>query len=125
MQVHTLNRLEEWLVQAQTGHITMDAFLASLMTVQIYVPTSTEVQQNGSGLHPLIYNRRGADMLAVFTDMSRIGAERDKAAPYCLQVNAQWFVDHMTPDAGLILFGPPGYGCELMPDAVARLRSAH
>ena len=116
------NDLEAALFKGSAGSAT-EVFLAQLLRSIIFVPSSTEVQADGRGLVPIVYDRAGVKMVAAFTDMDRIEPRQLELAKFCLQIEASWFIKNMPPEMGVVLLAGHGRGCELMPHALADLRS--
>jgi hypothetical protein len=116
-----LNELEEALFAAMAGRLSMDEFLAVLVRSEVAIPSTTEVQDDGRGLNPVVYDRNGTPMAAVYTDLSRLPAEPQ--VPFCLKTKAAWLIKGMSAEFGLVLFSAPGKGCELLPHALADMRT--
>jgi hypothetical protein len=116
------NDLEAALFKGSAGSETQ-AFLAQLLRSIIFVPSSTEVQADGRGLDPIVYDRSGVKMVAAFTNMDRIEPRHVELAKFCLQIEASWFIKNMPREMGIVLLAGDGRGCELMPHALAELRS--
>jgi hypothetical protein len=104
------------------GKLSMDAFLSKLLASQIYIPSATEVQADGRGLNPIVYDRNGVRMAAIFTHLDRIEPSHTQLASFCLQVDAAWLIRNMQPDMGVVLFAGPGRGCEFPPETLHDLR---
>lgn len=116
------NELEAMLFAAMRQQASMDDFLTMLIASKLNVPSSTEVQQDGSGLNPIFYDRNGVSMAVAYTEISRITREHQAVANYCLQTDASWLIKQMNPRVGMVIFSAPGRGCELLPEALADLR---
>jgi hypothetical protein len=116
-----LNELEEALFAAMAGRLPMDEFLAVLVRSEVAIPSATEVHDDGRGLNPVVYDRNGTPMAAVYTDLSRLPAEPQ--VPFCLKTKAAWLIKGMGAEFGLVLFYAPGKGCELLPHALADMRT--
>jgi hypothetical protein len=121
-----INLLEAVIRTGMTGAADGGDLVAELLRSAVFVPSAQEVQQDGSGLIPLLLRspRDGAELVVAFTDMSRIGAAETERAPYCLQVAGEWLVRSLAPAFGIVLFAGPGAGCELSPQELARVRQS-
>jgi hypothetical protein len=67
-----LNNLEETLIKAMRGEIALAAFLRAFVDNEIAIPSRTEVGSNGAGLTPVIFVKEGVEMMAVYTDRTRL-----------------------------------------------------
>ncbi len=114
------NPLETALVAARKGEIPIAEFLSRLLDSQIAVPSTTEVQPDGSGFNPVTFDRDGTGMVAVFSSLER-AARVAEHAQYALTINARSFFGMLLADVGVVL--NPGYdeGIDVSPDGVARL----
>ncbi len=114
------NPLEIALVAARKGEIPLAEFLAKLLDADIAVPTATEVQADGSGFRPVVLDKEGTGMVAVFTSLER-SRRLEAHARFVLSVNARSFFGMLLPDVGVVL--NPGFeeGLDLSPDSIGGL----
>lgn len=112
-----LNSLEKALVSAKTGAMPIKEFIATLLMSDLAVPSTTEMQADGSGLTPLFFDKEGIGMLAAFTDKSRI-SELTNVARYCLIVKAFDLLKRMPREYGLVINPGCDVGFDISPDGI-------
>jgi len=116
----TLNTLEEKLIDAKAKKLPFRSFMEILLESSIFVPSFTEVQHDGSGISPVVFDREGISMIAIYTDISRT---RDiEASPeYCLKIETKDFISRLPQGCGLVL--NPGYteGLEISPNGIENI----
>jgi hypothetical protein len=108
-----VNSLEESLLSAQNGEMSMSEFMPKLVDSQIYVPSTEEVQPDGQGLKPLFFDRQGKAMVAIFTDLSRITIEFKSHAQYCLSIVTRSFLIGLPKDFGIVINPSHPVGLEI------------
>ncbi|MFZ1983664.1 MAG: SseB family protein [Desulfatitalea sp.] len=108
-----VNKLEESLLAAQNGEISLTIFMQKLFESAIYVPSTEEVQSDGQGLQPLFYDRRGDSMVAIFTDLSRITEDFKRHANYCLGIAARRFIFGLPKGFGIVINPSHPVGLEI------------
>ena len=86
----------------------------------VAVPSATEILEDGSGLQPLLFPKNGVQMLACFTDKSRIG-EFSSLAPYCLVLKGHDLLRRMSPGFGLVVNPGTPTGFDVPPQGVAKI----
>jgi hypothetical protein len=121
-----LTRLEALVRDAMAGIGSERDVLAELMTAQVCVPSTTDVQSEGDEMTPLTLTSRrfGTPMLVAFDDASHIGPEVSGRARYALDMDGAWLVRSIAAGRGLILFVGPAMGCELSADLLSEARAA-
>lgn len=111
------NALEHVLVEAQSGRKSMDEFLRVLVSSHLFIASVEEIQPGVPGLSPLLFDRNGVPMAAVFTDSSRatVFAGRVKSL---VRKNACDLLRHIPDGYGVVI--NPGFdvGLELLPDGI-------
>jgi hypothetical protein len=115
------NGLEFELVQLISGQQTIDEFLKSLMDADLHVLSATEVQQDGTGLRPLLFDRDMGTLLALFTSLERTTAFSQRY-PYCLMLTGRQFFGWIPHGLGAVLNPGSTAGFELPPDGVQSIR---
>jgi len=115
------NELENELVQLISGQRTIIEFLKSLMSADVHVLSTTEVQQDGTGLRPLLFDRDMGTLLALFTSLERTTAFSRKF-PYCLMFTGRRFFGWIPHGLGVVLNPGSTAGFELPPDGVQSIR---
>jgi hypothetical protein len=115
-----LNSLEVALVQAQDGILPVQKLLQILVESDLAMPSATEVIEDGSGFQPLLFPKGEAQMLACFSDKSRIG-EFSSLAPYCLVINGRDVLRRMPLGYGLVINPGAATGFDISPDGIAKI----
>jgi hypothetical protein len=115
-----LNDLESSLVAAQGKKITIEAFIRQLLECDLALPTANEVQNDGAGFQPILFEKQGTNMLAAFTDKSR-ALQLSHVATYCMVMNALEVLRRIPQGYGVVI--NPGFtvGLELSPDGIAQI----
>ena len=101
--------IEHQIIRAQNGDLSGDALLRQIAGVNIYIPSTTEVQTDGSGFGPVLLEQDGQPFVATFTALSR--PPKDMAA-YLMQMNGRQFFLRMPPGYGVMI--NPGYATQLL-----------
>jgi hypothetical protein len=114
------NDLERLLIKLQNGEVGFREFFLSLLKADLFVPSGSEVLPDGSGMTPLVFENKDAQMIGVFTALSRAKSFND-IAPYCLSLKGREVFSHMLSGYGLVL--NPGFetGFEIPPSGVKEL----
>jgi len=83
----------------------------------IELPSAEEVRGDGAGLSPILFDKGGVMMLALFTDKIRIGTYAERA-PYCVSMKAIDVMRRIPPGIGIVV--NPGFklGFEISPDGI-------
>lgn len=99
--------------------------VADLMRIiaqsNLFISSKGEVQSDGSGFDPLLFEKDGHPFVAVFSSLSRPGLH-SRMAEYVLQMNGREFFLRMPESYGVIL--NPGYVSQLIipPAGVSEFR---
>jgi len=117
-----LNALESAMVEAQTGTTDIRKVITALIQSELSVPSGDEVMQDGSGFQPLLFPKEGVQMVACFTDRSRIG-EFASMAPYFLQLNGGDFLRRLPAGYGLVVNPGQSVGFDISPEGIERIVS--
>lgn len=117
------NELECVIVGAKEGACSVDALIERLLDSDVYISSKTEVEQDGSGFHPLLLGDSGSPLVAVFSSLSRPALHRDMAE-YVLKMRGSEFFRRLPVGYGVVL--NPGYESQFIisPD-VAKQLAAH
>lgn len=115
------NAFESVIVNAKQG-VRSHADLTKLLAQSnLYISSKGEMQQDGSGFSPLLFEEGGHPLVAAFSSLSR--AERHgHMAEYVLQMNGKEFILRLPPGYGVVL--NPGYSAQLIisPSGVIDIR---
>ena len=118
----TFNEFETAVEKARSGALTMQALLRQMMDADLALPSATEVMRDGTGFQPLLFPKENAQMLACFTDKSRL-AEYISLAPYCLVMKGRELLSRVPPGYGLVVNpGTSSLGFDVSPEGVTKIR---
>ena len=112
--------IEHRIVAAMTGALDGDALMHELAAADIFVPSDTPLQSDGSGFSPvLLEDQEGMAFVAVFTAQSRTKA----LAPHGMQALGAHFIRRIPAGYGMIV--NPGTDAQIFlpPDGVAALKA--
>lgn len=111
------NSLETALRQAQIGKISMPDLLRLIVAADLFIVSVEEVASNAQGLHPLIFDRAGVPMAAVYTASARAEAAESQVKSVVRMKGATIF-RNTPPGYGIVI--NPGFdiGLELLPDGI-------
>lgn len=105
-QFDPTNDLENELVEVMQGNTELPEFLGKLMEVDVYIPSASEIQQDGTGFQPLMFERDEEAYMGVFSAAER-GNQYSDDAPYCLSMKGKQLIQFVPNDIGLVM--NPGY----------------
>jgi hypothetical protein len=114
--------LEEVIARGMRGEQVdvLGAFLAA----QVVVPSGEAVSDGFGGFVPVLYEREGVPILAVFTSLDRATVV-SAMAPFAVTMTGRELVDRMPPDYGIVVNPGHGEGFDMSPQSVAGLRAAN
>ena len=110
--------LERIIVLAQEGRASTFDVLEAFAEAQVVVPSGTPITDNLSQLQPLLFDKDGVMMLAVFTHLDQIADFADLAA-FALSVLGRSLMISMPPNAGLVVNPSRSIGFEMPPEGIA------
>jgi hypothetical protein len=123
------NPLEDALVKAQSGAISITDFLANLIGSQVFVLLDKDPGPSGkwdNTASPLVVNSQtGTPMLVVFTAPERSTGWARRAPQYTfgLLTDFRWLLKGITSGVGLVINPGSTIGLEMPPSGVEQLRS--
>ena len=117
-----LNKLEEKLLDARRGASPVGEFVQELWSSLLTMPTNSEVQDDGSGFRPIIFDKLGTNMLAVFTSKERMG-HLQHLAKYCMVAQGGEVLRRMPKEYGLVVNPGLEVGFEISPSGIAEIIS--
>ena len=122
-----VNDLERELVLAQTGKSPVPAFIARLVTDQVFVAINREIPATGdmTGVVPLLLkSAAGLTMLAVFTAPERAAPMVGQFPEYAYGPLASfgWLLRFCTPQTGVVINPGWSVGIEIPADGVRQIR---
>lgn len=112
-----INSLETTLVSAKSGVMSMKDFIVVLLGSELIVPSAKEMQDDGSGLEPLFFDKNGVAMLATFTDKSRM-SQFTNVARYCLVMNAFDLLKMVPREYGVVINPGTDGGFDISPSGI-------
>lgn len=114
------NHLEEVLLDAKDSRIPLSKFLKVLLSGQIFVLSIAEIKQDGHGLIPLIFNRNGIPMAAVFTAQSRTKPLTEHAQ-FLIEMAGKAFFFRIPEGYGVAINPKGPVGLDITPDGVREI----
>lgn len=119
-EFHPLNDLEVSLLAAKENEISLETFVRQLVRSDLALPTAKEVQSDGSGFEPIIFDKQGSSMLSAFTDKVRV-SQLAHIARYCLVMNGLELLRRIPPRYGLVINPGLDVGFELSSEGIAEI----
>lgn len=112
--------LEQMILDTKAGRVKLEAFFHYLLGSELFVTSQTEIQKDGSGFAPLLYDRDGVPMTAVFTSFARASSKYE-IAKYALQIKGQDIFTRIPSGYGIVV--NPGFqiGMEILPHGVKQI----
>jgi len=89
--------IEHRILAAQQGDLSGDALLREIAASNLYIPSTDEVQEDGSRFQPVLLDMEGEPYVAVFTALSRVPGDM---APICYRPPARIFSCGCRPAMG-------------------------
>ncbi|MGA1812139.1 SseB family protein [Frondihabitans sp. 4ASC-45] len=113
--------LEAAIANGQAGQGDMNDVIAQFVNALIVVPTATEVTDDLNELQPVLFDREGMPMLAVFTHIDRIPPQVADVASYAVQLPAAELVQAIPAETGLVVNPGNPEGFEMLAEGVQQL----
>lgn len=116
-----VNALEVALLRAMRRDIDTATFLRVFVESDVFIPSAAEVHADGSGMDPVLYDKDGVYMVAIYTDRERLREVSDTAR-YCVQMRGRSLFDRFPPDFGIVV--NPGFaaGLDISPEGIKSIR---
>ncbi len=96
------NLVERLIKSASEGTTTRGAFIRAILPVEVTVLSGSYVEEDGTGLDPLLFEKQGVLHLAAFTDDSRMGIYTQQA-PYTGKVTMYRLLQQVPPGYGVVV----------------------
>jgi hypothetical protein len=111
--------IERQIVKARDDGLSGDVLMRQMADATLYIPSTAEVQTDGSGFTPVLIDQDGAPLVVVFTAKSR--QPRDMA-DYMVQMNGRQFFLRLPAGYGVVF--NPGYDAQILlpPHGAAALK---
>jgi hypothetical protein len=90
------------------------------MEAELAIPSAADVLEDGSGFQPLLFKKEAVQMLACFTDRSRIG-EYAEIAPYCLTMKGRELLERIPQGFGVVVNPGWSVGFDISPEGIERV----
>ena len=119
-RLEPVNSLETMLKSAQEGHSSFDSFIDMLMTSDLFAASTSELLDKDTSFVPMLFDREGVPMLAVFTDKSRASLYKEKLKSLAKKTGEHLLLT-MPKGYGVVI--NPGFdvGLEILPEGVENL----
>ena len=114
------NPLEECLLRARKGEISVPDVVEVLVESNLAFPSGQAVEEDGSGFQPLLVEEPGPELVVAFSDKSRAKVYAD-VAPYCLEMNTIEFFKRMQHGQGVIINPGNEVGLTLPPMGIRNI----
>jgi hypothetical protein len=115
------NALETALLDAKHGQTSIFNFLKMLVESDVYMLSSTEVNSDGTGFRPLLFDRGGDTMMSVFTARERASAFADEV-PYCLTMKGHELLQRIPTGFGIVINPGIEVGMEIPSSGIGDIR---
>ena len=111
--------IEQQILEARNGDLSGDALMRRMADADLYIPSTGDVQADGSGFKPVLLEQNNLSFVAVFTAPSR--QPRDMAGTM-MQMNGRHFFRRLPSGYGVMI--NPGYDAQILlpPHGVAALK---
>ena len=115
-----MNELESMLVKAKNGQVPVSDLMGKLVDSDVVLPSGSEVLADGTGFEPLLFSKEKVQMVACFTNKSRIG-EYVKMTPYCLVMKGKDFLRGIPSGHGVVVNPGQEVGFDISPDGIGKV----
>jgi hypothetical protein len=102
------NDIEQQILLAQDEGLSGDGLMRKIADADLYVPSVNEVQPDGSGFTPVLFEQGDLAFVAVFTAMSR---QPKGMASFMMRTGGKHFFLRLPAGYGVIF--NPGYDAEI------------
>lgn len=122
------NALEECLVQAQAGEVSVGEFLELLLVSNVVVLLDNEIKGdtwNNSSRPLILRSPTGRDVLALFSSLDRATpwSARMPEYKFALEAPFAWIIKSVGAQLGIVMNPGHPVGVEITPEQIAELRS--
>ncbi len=116
-----LNDLEAALSEARAGRLPEQKLLHALANAELAVPSAAELDAaDGSGFQPLVFPKDDLQLLACFSDESRIG-DYAKLAPHTLKIRGRDLLRLVPEGFGLVVNPGSAAAFDISPNGIAEM----
>ena len=117
---HPLNDAETFLAAAMGGQMPMAEFMKIFLASTVELPSANEVHADGAGLIPILFDKEGTNMLALFTHKDRIAPFRERAS-YCVSMKAIDVLRRLPPGYGVVINPGGKFGFDISSEGVREI----
>lgn len=114
--------LESALEAGATRGVSSDEMVRQFLQSVVFVPSGSDVGENFSGFVPVLFDRDGVSMLAVFSTRERAMVV-EHLSTYLLAMRGEELARIMPPGAGIVVNPGHDVGVEFFPDVVQTMRA--
>lgn len=112
-----INALEDLVGLAKNGEISNGTLIAKFLESTLFIPSATEVLNDGSGLQPLFFPKPGTQMLACFSE-KEYAKSFGQIAPFGLTMTGGSLLTRIPKGYGVVLNPGLQVGFEISPQGV-------
>jgi|GEM_PF-1276458 len=105
------NEFEEGIQRAKLQLLPASDLLKKLVSMDVFISSVTEIQQDGSGFTPLLVGSNEQPLVSIFSSINRPTLHRERAS-YILKMPGDEFILRLPPNYGVIV--NPGYESQLV-----------
>jgi hypothetical protein len=111
--------IKHQILNARRDGLSGDALMRQVAEADLYIPSTGEIQSDGSGFSPVLLEQNDLAFVAVFTAMSR---QPKGMAPFMMRTGGKHFFLRLPAGYGVIF--NPGYDAEILlpPHGAAALK---
>lgn len=116
-----MNELDQLLTSYKAGDTPRLDMLMRLMELHIILPSAGEIDAEGAGYEPLVFDRLGTHMIAACSN-SKLAAKYKASHPHTRFINTLGFIKLLKPEYGLVINPGEPTSLELIPDMLDKVR---
>lgn len=120
LQDQLQNEVERLLIEVREWRIPLVQFVRALTAHNLFILSTTEVKEDGTGLLPLLFDRNDVPLAAVFTSPQRATMHAE-SAPFLLQMNGLELLSRIPQGYGLVINRGHPVELELMPQGIENI----
>ena len=113
------NDIERRIEAARDGKMTADALMRAIAEADLFIPSDSDVQSDGSGYRPILLEQDELSLVPVFTAAARM---EKGMAPTLMRMNGRAFFLRLPKGFGVIV--NPGFEAQIImaPEGVQALK---
>lgn len=110
--------LESAILAGQRGEAVVVDVLHVFAQWPMLVPSSTDSTDGVDPFRPVIFDKEGTSMMAIYTSPDRMASVKE-VAPYWATLSGLTVLKGLQPEVGVVINPGSGIGMELLPEAIA------